>query len=141
MEAVADAKRDPELTVPERKATIVMRARFAQLRATRSARPGKVPAFKFSSNDGFVVSAAESAIIATKLRAYAKHLTAAKLAQLEKVYRDAQRPLVEDAKRRGETVLIGNEGLGLTLEDYRTWILEWAAFNEVAAHHRGYRVE
>lgn len=141
MEAVSDPKREPELTVPERKATIAIRARFERLRATRSARPGKVPAYKFASNDGFIVTAAESAIIAAKLRTYAKQLTPAKLAALDKVYRDAQQPLLDDAKQRGETVLLGNEGLGLTLDDYRGWILQWAAYNEVASHHRGYRIE
>jgi hypothetical protein len=133
-------KLDPKLTVAEKKATIAMRGELDKLRATRSKQRGKVPSFKFAANDGYVVSAAECAIIATKLRAFAKQVTADKLIELEKLYREAQQPLVDAAKQRGETVIIGNQPLGLTLDEYRAWILQWAAYNDVASHHRGYSI-
>ena len=88
-----------------------------------------------------IVSADEAAIIAAKLRAYARHVDAAQIAKLEKLYTERQKALLEATKQPGETVILGDEPLGLTVDSYREWIASWAAYNEVASHHAGYRIE
>jgi len=139
-EALWDATLDPRLTVEEKQATIVTRVAIAKIRATGSKQVGKVPSFKFSTNDGYVVTATECAIIATKLRAYAKKVTRAQLTELDKLYREVKQPMLDATKQRDEIVVLGDQGLGLTLEEYREWILQWATYNDVASHHRGYAV-
>ncbi len=139
--AVLDKTLEPKLTVSERRATIVMRGKLAKVRATRSKHAGRVPSFKFETNDGYIVTAAENTIITTKLRSFAKRVTANELAQLDTLYRESQQPLLDAAKQRGETVIAGDRGLGMSLDDYRSWIEAWAAYNEIAASHRGYSVD
>jgi hypothetical protein len=139
-DALWDKSLDAKLTVNERRATISMRATYAKIQATASKHKGKVPSFKFASNDGYIVTKTECAVIAAKLRTFANNLTAAQLQELEKLYRKSQQPLVDAAKQRGETIVLGDQGLGLTLDEYKAWIVEWATYNEVASRHRGYSV-
>jgi hypothetical protein len=79
-EALDDPTRDRELSSDERASVAAARKVLHDVRITPSKHPGMVPAFKFATNDGFIVTAREAAIIATKLRAYALHVDAAEVA-------------------------------------------------------------
>jgi hypothetical protein len=135
--AVNDPKALAKLTPAEHKRVDEIQRFFH----VHSKHAGTVPAFKFRTNDGYVVDPDECATIATRLRAFAPKVTAAQLEKLGAVYAASPNPGLDAAKTRGEQVIVGNESLGLTLEEYRAWILQWATYNEVASHHHGYRIE
>jgi hypothetical protein len=106
-----------------------------------SKHPGKVPSFKFTGNDGWIVAGDECTVIATHLREFAKHVTQDKLDEMGREYTKAKQPMLDAMSKNGEKVLTSNEMIGMSLADYRSWINEWAAYNEIAAKHKGYRVE
>jgi hypothetical protein len=81
---------------------------------TKSARPGKVPAYKFMSNDGWIVWPEECLSISNAL---CKAL--------------ATKP---------ERILPDQKISGIKPNEAAEWILSWASYNEVAAKHGGYRV-
>lgn len=140
-EALADASLEVKLTPPEQIRVRTVRKRWKQLLATHSARKGKVPAFKFMSNEDWIVAGDECTVIATKLRAYAAHLTQRDLDAFDKAYTESQRALTAKIQQPGMTTVLGNEGLGISLDEFRAWIEQWATFNEIAARHGGYHVD
>jgi hypothetical protein len=140
-QAGTDPKAETKLTPAEKKALADAKKATHDAQVTRSKHTGMVPAFKFATSDGFIVTGDEAGIIATKLRAYAAKVDAAQLAKLEKTFHDQQKPLVDAAKQRGETIPYADQPLGLTVDRFRTWVAGWVAYNEVASHHGGYRVD
>ncbi len=132
---------DAHLTAPEQQLVLDTLVSRSSVRATRSRLPGRVPAFKFRSNDGWIVSPEECAMIAAGLARYAHDVPAAQLRELDARYQSTQQELMRPAVQRGEVVLLGNESLRLTLEGLRAWLCGWAAYNELAAQQGGYRVE
>jgi hypothetical protein len=112
-----------------------------RVRATRSLVAGKVPSFKFASSDGWIVSPEEAASVAAALRRYGERLTDKDLAALEEQYRQAQARLLGAAVRPGEVVVAGKERLGLSLDQLKTWVREWGAYNELASRCGGYVVQ
>lgn len=72
---------------------------------------GRVGAFKFQTNDGWLVTPEECAVLARKLRAHADLIA---------------RDYFPDAD--------------VSREDGLKWILGFARYNEIAAEHGGYRV-
>ncbi len=85
-----------------------------KLLKTESEIGGAVPAFKFTSNSGWLVAPAECAIIASRLEE-ALSVDPVSLHPLEN----------PDAA---------------SLDDYMTLLREWVAYNHLAAKHEGYRV-
>ncbi len=140
-EALGDPSLEVKLTPPEKIRVRAARKTWKRLLATHSAKPGKVPAFKFLSNEGWIVAGDECAVVAARLRAYAASITQAELDELDRAYRDSQRKLLDATRQEGEVTVLGDSGLGMTLADYKAWMTEWATFNAVAARHGGYRVE
>ncbi|MDC0720276.1 hypothetical protein [Nannocystis bainbridge] len=76
-----------------------------------SLKDGRVGAFKFQSNDGWLVTPEECAVLARKLREHVEVIA-------QDYFPDA----------------------GVAREDGRKWILGFARYNEIAAEHGGYRV-
>lgn len=76
-----------------------------------SLKRGRVGAYKFQSNDGWLVTPKECLVIASKLRA-----------SVDVIARD----FFGDA--------------GIAEKDGRRWVLGFARYNEIAAEHGGYRV-
>jgi len=138
--SVADESFDPGLTDEERRLADDLIAAATKVQTTRSRVAGKVPAFKFGSNDRWIVTPEECAIIATALERYAEHLTEHDLTRLQQRYQDAQRKLVSPSAKRGEIKIEGYASLGMSLAELTRWIREWAAYNHAAAHAGGYRV-
>ena len=129
------------LTTRERVFLEGMQHRLQAARAMRSREPGKVPAFKFTSNDGWIVLASECAAIARAVREYATRITEHDLAALEREYDARQKAMAAPMIAQGHVMLLGNEPLGLDLRELTIWLAEWAMYNEVASHHGGYRVD
>jgi hypothetical protein len=129
------------LTTRERVFLEGMRHRLQAARATPSRAPGKVPAFKFTSNDGWIVSVAECAAIARAVREYAMRITEHDLAALEREYDARQKAMTAPMIAQGHVMLLGNQPLGLELPELKIWLAEWAMYNEVASSHGGYRVD
>jgi hypothetical protein len=140
-EALGDPSLDVKLTPPERIRVRETRKTWKQILSTRSAKRGKVPAFKFLSNEGWIVAGDECTVIATQLRAYAARITQADLDRLDREYRAARKKLTDATLRAGEINLTPDHGLGMTLAEYKAWMIEWAAFNAIAAKHGGYHVD
>jgi hypothetical protein len=82
----------------------------------RSKAPGKVPAFKFTSNDGWWVRPEECRLVSTELAA---------------ALRDRPRSLHEGLRARGYK---------RSLRDVEDLVAPWAVYNRIAADHGGYRV-
>ncbi len=136
-----EASLEVKLTDRERIQLRAVKQQHAKVLATRSARKGMVPAYKFASNEGWIVSPAECAAIALRMRAYAKRVTQKDLDALSAAYAETQAKLLAAMQRPGEHVILGKEGLGMSLDELRAWVDSWAAYNAVAAKHGGYRVE
>ncbi len=130
---------DHELTPKERAAVKSMLRRAEEIRATRSRKRGMVPAFKFRTNDGWLVVPEECSAIARALRSFAPGIDARKMSELEVAYAQAQAKLLTKIPK-SEVVVSGNAKLGLSPEELRRWVLQWAAYNELAASHQGYRI-
>lgn len=133
--AIWDPSLDAKLPAADRAIVVKYRA----ILHAHSKHAGKVPAYKFQVNDGFLVAPDECALIVKALRSY--HPDAAKLGQLKKVWHDAEAALEAQMGKDKGTVVYGNEELQLSLEDWKQWITDWAAYNEVAARHGGYTIE
>lgn len=133
--ALSDLTLDAKLPAADREIVVKYRA----VLHSHSKHPGKVPAYKFQVNDGFIVAPDECLAIAKALRSYQPD--AAKLGKLKRIWHDASAPLTADAEKRGEKVIIGNEELQLSVGEWKTWIAEFAAYNELAARHGGYTVD
>ena len=140
-EALGDPSLEVKLTPPEQIRVRAARRTRNLLLTTHSAKRGKVPAFKYLSNEGWIVAGDECAVVATQLRGYAARITQADLDQLDREYRAAQKNLIDATRREGEVTVFGDQGLGMTLMEYKAWMWEWATFNAIAAKHGGYRVE
>jgi len=115
------------------------RAIVVKYRATlhaHSKHAGKVPAYKFQVNDGFLVAPDECTAIVTSLRNYKPD--PAKLAKLNQLRRDAQAALT---KQLGGAKPVGGGDDGLSLDEWKQWIADWVAYNTVAARHGGYTVD
>ena len=140
-EAVNKGEVMPGLSELERRIATSAIDASKKLRSTPSKKPNRVPAFKFRSNDGWLVTTEECSIVARGLRNYANHLKQQDLDSLAKQYQASQKKLVQGAVAQGEIVLSGNEGLGLSLAELKKWVLEWVAFNDLASHHDGYLVQ
>lgn len=142
---VRDALFEPtlevKLTSAEQIRVRTMRTTRKKLLATHSKKPGKVPAFKFLSNEGWIVAGDECTVIAKQLSAHAARITQADLDALDREYVAAQKKLMAATMRPGEIDLLGERGLGMTLAEYKAWMVQWSAFNAIAAKHGGYRVE
>ncbi len=85
----------------------------------RSTWPGRVPDFKFGSNDGWIVTADEARDIADGLFRLLADNWGAILHALSQLS------------------IVGE----LSEEDARTWTQSWARYNDLAAGHGGYVVE
>lgn len=141
-EALYDEKAEVKLTAAEKTRIRAIRQQFDKVRATRSTKKGKVPAFKFTSNEGWIVASDECAVIATKLRAFATRATQKDLDTVDRAYRESQARLdAAITKGSPDEVSLTPQGLGMSLPQYRAWILEWASYNQVAARHGGYHVD
>lgn len=140
-EALGDATLDVQLTPPERIVVRDARVTWKKILSTRSKQRGKVPAFKFVSNEGWIVGGDECTVIAKQLAAYAAKITQADLDKLDRAYMATQKKLMDATLKPGEIDVLGNRGLGMTLAEYKQWMVTWAAFNAIAAKHGGYRVE
>jgi hypothetical protein len=81
---------------------------------TPAKRPGKVPEFKFKSNDGWLISPAECRAVA---------------AGLARLLREGHPPLFQWLTLKGYSA-----------EDARAFIRQWRNFNQLAADCGGYRV-
>jgi hypothetical protein len=114
-------------------------ARYRAVLQTKSKHAGKVPAYKFEVNDGFLVAADECTAIAKALRSYRPD--PAKLADLKKVWHDREAAVNAAVGDKVGTPVYGDEELSLSLADWKQWIADWAAYNEVAARHGGYLVQ
>jgi hypothetical protein len=139
--AGSDPKAEAQLTPAEKKQLAAAKKATHDAQTVHSKHAGMVPAFKFATNDGFIVTADEAKVISTKLHAYADKVNAAQLAKLQKAYEEKQKPLAEAAKKRGETVPPGAEQLNLTVDNFKAWVNEWAGYNDVASHHGGYKID
>jgi hypothetical protein len=90
--------------------------RFSEATGRRSESPGLVPAYKFQSNDGWLVLPEECCVIADGLEAALN-------------------------KRRAELVRgLRKLGYSRTKETVADLLVWWAQYNRVAADHGGYRV-
>jgi hypothetical protein len=98
-------------TLQEQEVVLAFMTESSRVREVRSASPGLVPICKFCSNDGWLVTPDECSILARGLRAAIESL--------------------------GSELWAG-EAIGE--EEARSWILKFAAWNELAAAHGGYRV-
>lgn len=80
----------------------------------RSTQNGKVPVFKFLSNDYWIVFPEECLAIASGLR--------------------------QALEQNKPNIIPTEEESGMAPDEAREWILSWVSYNEVAATHGGYRV-
>lgn len=135
-----DAKAEGQLTPVEKKELAATRKATHDAKVVRSKHSGMVPAFKFATNDGFIVTPEEAKIISAKLRAYADKVNAQSLTKLEKVYQDNQKPKRPEGSGAGAGSA-AVEPLGLTVDTLRAWVVEWAGYNDIASHHGGYQVD
>lgn len=83
----------------------------SEVRDASSLKDGRVGAYKFESNDGWLVHPEECEAIATAVRRHAEMIA---------------RDFFTDA--------------GLSVSDGLAWLKSWADFNALAASHGGYRV-
>jgi hypothetical protein len=139
--SLSSERLDAALTQSERQTVLEAIVRNATLRSTRSHTAGKVPAFKFLSNDGWIVIPEECDAIAAALYRHAEHTSVHDLGLAEAAYQEKQRAVLLPRSVAGELVLLGDEPLGLSLAELRAWVREWAAYNELASRHGGYRVD
>ena len=107
----------PPATEAERAACMRFKVARDAWAATRSPLPGKVPAYKFGSNDNWFVSPEECGWIA---------------AALDRLLADLDEDKAEELAER-----IGWDEGGDALID---WIADWNDYNRVAATHGGYHV-
>ena len=140
-EAVRKGEVTPGLTKAEQEIVTSAIEASKKVRAARSKNASQVPAFKFRSNDGWIVASEECRIIATRLRRYAEHIKQDDLDGLAKQYQLSQQKLMQGPISQGEIVISGHEPLGLTLSELKKWVLEWAAFNDLASRNGGYLVQ
>ena len=131
----ARAKLKPE----ELKAIDAYVAAVHQGQAVRSASPDKVPAFKFQSNDGWFVSPDECRLIARAVRSFATKVTStdAKAANEAAKQKDAQ--LAKAVPASEKMIRLAKE-TGMSVEELRSWMLDWADFNTLASFAGGYEV-
>ena len=115
-----DDERHAEPTAEEKRILTPIRDQIAEIRGTRSANPTKVPAFKFSTNDGWLVDPEECRLIARALR----------------------KAVANSSKFFGlfSSFLPSRKESGISKREAGQWILNWAAYNEVASKHGGYKV-
>ena len=109
--------------------------------AAHSKHSGKVPDYKFETNDGFIVDADEAKLLSQSLRVYATHADQASLNAVSAAYVKLRHAEIDDLKVNGLEIHDSPQPLDLTLPDYKAWILKWAAYNEVASHHGGYEID
>ncbi len=114
-------------------------AAVRKLQKTRSTSADKVPAYKFQTNDGWFVSPDECRLIARAMRNFATRVTAtqAKAANEASMQRDEQLYKVVDP--HGTMVRLTQQ-TGMTVEELRTWMLDWADYNTLASFSGGYEV-
>jgi len=115
-----DSEPEAEPTDDEKKVLRPLRKQVAQIRGTRSRNPELVPAFKFQTNDGWIIDEEECLLIADALR-------------------DA---VARSRKFMGlfSSFLPSKEETGISKKEAAEWILNWAAYNELASRHGGYKV-
>lgn len=140
-EAVGKGEVTPGLTKAEQEIVTSAIEASKKVRAARSKSANQVPAFKFRSNDRWIVTSEECGIIATRLRRYAEHIKQDDLDGLAKQYQRSQQKLMQGPILQEEIVISGHEPLGLTLPELKKWVLEWAAFNDLASRSGGYLVQ
>lgn len=105
-----------EPTEEEKRLLMPVRDEIDRAKRCRSVQPGKVPAFKFSTNDGWIVVPQECLAITQGLKAA--------------IERDG-----------AVGFLPSEEAIGLSEKEVKDWVLNWAAFNELAARHGGYSID
>lgn len=131
---------DPPLTGEERHALVGFEASIDEVLRRPSSEPGLVPMYKFQSNDGWLVSPEECRSLDRALRRLADELSEGTLAHVLAPFEDQRRREAEHYVRTQGFVPLGYEGPILTLESARAWLLEFGAYNALAAEHGGYRV-
>ncbi len=102
---------DPPATEAEIAACRAYHEAVEAILTTSSLEDGRVASYKWDSNDGWLVTPEECAVIAEKIREHAEMIA---------------RDMFTDA--------------GFSVEDGLEWLDTWAWFNAVAAEHGGYRV-
>ncbi len=117
-DAVGESEVYEKLNAIDKATVDRVRAAEAVMLATPSRQPGKVPGFKFGSNDGWIVTPAECAIIAAEL---------------------ALVPGQIDQRHVDHVNASGRGGFG-SIADLRRFVVEWHDYNRVAADHDGYEV-
>jgi hypothetical protein len=138
-DAMSKALRQPSLDAKLPAADREIVVKYRAILHVHSKHAGKVPAYKFQVNDGFVVAPDECKAIVTALRAYKPDAT--KLANLKKIWHDARATLNAQVGSVGGGKPVLNDELQLSLDDWKQWIAEWTTYNEIAARHGGYTID
>lgn len=110
---------------------------------TRSADPRKVPAFKFESNSGWFISPDECRLIAVAVRAYARQLSGdeVRAANAASSKADAKLTAQLAPKLGTQATKLSPSDLGMSKDELRKWMLDWADFNTLASFAGGYEVD
>jgi hypothetical protein len=143
--AIAAHRRDggrltPPLTIFEQAALRASEDALEAILRRPSAEPGRVPVYKFQSNDGWWVSPEECRGLDRSLRRFADELSDDVLAAVLAPFEAVQRREAEHYRRTQGFVPLGFESPILTTESAREWLREFAAYNALAAEHGGYHV-
>lgn len=114
-------------------------AEVRKLQKTRSASADKVPAYKFQSNDGWFVSPDECRLIARAMRNFATHVTSAQAKAANDASKRRDEQLYKAVDPSGAMVRLTQQ-TGMSVEELRTWMLDWADYNTLASFSGGYEV-
>ena len=131
----ARAKLKPD----ELKAIDAYIAAVRKAQGARSASPDKVPAFKFQSNEGWFVSPDECRAIARGLRNFANAVTGAQAKAANDAAKKRDEALAKQVDPTGKMTRLTQE-TGMSVDEMRTWMLDWADYNTLASFAGGYEV-
>jgi hypothetical protein len=114
-------------------------AAVRQAQGARSAAADKVPSFKFESNEGWLVTPDECKLIAKALRAYAVKLSGSEAKTANAAAKKADEKLAAQVVDKQMVRL--TEEVGMSAEEMKSWMLDWAEYNQLASTAGGYEVD
>ena len=131
---------DNALGLLERRAWTTYKTALEQALARRASTQGKVPAYKLRTSDGWLVSPEECTLLAQSLTSFLPVLQQKQLDEILAPYEHERRQQIAYYKAKQGFVPLGMDGPPISLEEAREWLAQFAAYNELAARHGGYRV-
>lgn len=128
-----------QLKPDELKALDAYVATVRKLQGQKSAAPEKVPAFKFQSNEGWFVSPDECRVIARAMKNFATRVSGSQVKAANDASKKKDEQLAKAVDPTGKMTRLTEE-TGMSIDELKKWMLDWADYNTLASFAGGYEV-